>query len=125
MLKSILWVFAFLLCVMTLSARMSSAQSVNSPTISYQGVLKGIAGGNETPCTKTFIVSLYADPAGDSLIWRDIFTTEIDSGDVFNVELGSGVPLPNPKTMDRPMWLGVSINYATEMRPLSRFSAVP
>jgi hypothetical protein len=101
------------------------AQTVSAPrTISYQGQLKQL-GGAQTPCTRTFEISLYADQAGDSLLWRDNLSAEVDSSGIFNLELCGDYPLPNAQTMDRPIWMGIAIDNGTEMRPLSLLSASP
>ncbi|HEY3875214.1 MAG TPA: hypothetical protein VGM92_07035 [Candidatus Kapabacteria bacterium] len=53
-------------------------------------------------------------------------TPLLDSSGVFNMMLGSsGNPLPDAQAMDRPLWLGISIDGAPELRPLSQLSASP
>jgi hypothetical protein len=102
------------------------AQSVSAPrTLSYQGVLKtnGTAG-NITAGIRLLTVTLYGDANGTTKIWQSTMNTPIDSSGVFNCTLGSAEnPLPPPATMDRAIWLGVAIDNAPELRPLSEVTA--
>ena len=69
-------------------------------------------------------VAFYSDSGGSACVWRDTYWTPVTNG-VFNLSLGSHVPLPGAQDMDRPLWLGVSVNESSELRPLSHLSIAP
>ena len=91
--------------------------------ISYQGSLRDVTGNPVDSATLQLIVSLYADPEGTQPVWQGNYTTPIRRG-VFNVQLGSGnSPLPTGDAMNKPLWLGIKVSGAEEMRPLSSLAA--
>ncbi len=117
---------ALFLCALLLSARMSSAQSVSAPrTLSYQGVLRSTgSSGNILAGTRLLTVTLYGDANGTMKLWQSTMNVPVDSTGIFNCLLGSADnPLPPPSTMDRAIWLGVAIDDAPELRPLSEVTA--
>ncbi len=102
------------------------AQTVSAPrTLSYQGVLSSNgAGGNISAGTRLLTVTLYGDANGTVKLWQGAMNTPVDANGVFNVMLGTADnPLPPPASMDRAIWLGVSIDNAPELRPLSEVTA--
>ena len=91
--------------------------------ISYQGLISS----NGKPADSgmyAITVALYSDSGGGVCVWRDTYWSLVTNG-VFNLSLGSHVPLPGAEAMDRPMWLGVSMNGSAELRPLSQLSSTP
>ena len=115
-------------CVMLLSARISSAQTTSgsntSPrTLSYQGVISA-AGGNKIAGEHLLTITLYGDDQGTVKLWQNNMQTTLDSTGIFNCALGTADnPLPNAQTMDRPIWLGISIDGGIELRPLTQVTA--
>ena len=91
-------------------------------TISYQGSLtqQGVTATGD----HQLIITLYTDSNGQDSIWRDTFTVTLTGG-VFSVLLGSGlVPLPASPIMDRPLWLGVTVDGSAELS-LTPLASVP
>ncbi len=113
--------FAFVLVLIGLSL---SGSLVNAQyTMSYQGTLTQ----NDAPVSDglhQLTVTLYSDPLGNEAFWTDTYATEVKNG-IFNLQLGSGKSLPDSKTLDRSLWVGVSVNGTAEMRPLTKLVAVP
>ncbi len=102
------------------------AQTVSAPRmLSYQGVLSSTGtAGNDTAGNRLLKVTLYGDANGTTKLWQSTMNTPVDANGVFNCMLGSADnPLPPPAVMDRAIWLGVSIDNAPELRPLSEVSA--
>lgn len=93
-------------------------------TISYQGMLTSNSGSPLPDGTHSVTVTLYTDPAGTIPLWQDRYDAPT-SGGVFNLYLGSNTPLPSPEQMNRPLWVGTSINGQEEMRPLTPLTASP
>lgn len=116
----------FVLVLTSLSALTGSSRVMaQNHVISYQGSIDQ----NQAPLDKggwgvNLTVTLYADPQGNTAIWQDNFTTQVNNG-IFNISLGSGKPLPSPQTLDRQLWLGVAVNGTDELRPLTKLAAVP
>jgi hypothetical protein len=103
---------------------MSSAQSVNSSIISYQGAIANSAGMPADSGTYFITVSFYTDESGTQPLWQDTFGTFVKNG-IFNIALGSSRPLPPPSDMDCPIWVGIRVSNMAESRPLNRLTAVP
>ncbi len=94
-------------------------------TISYQGLLTA-PGGNTVPDgTYEITVGLYADALGQEQVWHDTYQAPVHNG-VFNLYLGNGAtPLPSSTEMNRPLWVGTSINGSEKMLPLTPLTASP
>src|SRR5438046_483609 len=91
-------------------------------TMSYQGMISGgrIAG----ECA--FKVTLYADAEGKTKLWQSTMKTVLDTTGIFNLVLGTpDNPLPESPAMDRPLWIGVSIDGSPELTPRAQFTASP
>jgi hypothetical protein len=113
--------FAFVLVMMGLSL-LGSPVTAQDHTMSYQGTLNQ----NEASVSDGLYqlkVTLHADPQGKNAIWTDTYSTEVKGG-IFTIQLGLGKALPDSKTMDQPLWLGVSVNGTDEQRPLTKLGAV-
>jgi hypothetical protein len=98
----------------------SPALAQTSRIISYQGTVA--ASGVPLSGVTEITVTLYGDPQGTQNIWTDSYTTQITGG-VFNLQLGSNKDLPEGKLLDRQLWLGISVNGAPELRPLTQLGA--
>jgi hypothetical protein len=100
------------------------AQTTDIPRmISYQGIVtqNGTAVTGEYPVT----VKLYADPDGKETVWQGTYTTHLENG-MFNLMLGSGEnPLPANDKLDKPLWVGVTMDGSLEMKPYTQLSASP
>jgi hypothetical protein len=129
--KRIRWVSLFVLATTILYSRVSLAQTSSQAgatadiprTLSYQGVLQSSDGqpiNGEEPMT----IRLYADTAGQNLVWEDTYTANVQNG-IFNLLLGSQNPLPADQQMDAPLWVAVKIGEAEEMKPYAPLSASP
>lgn len=89
------------------------------PIITYQGQL---AQGAPVDGTHHFEVTFYSDVQGRSVLWRGEYQTLVKDGN-FSLELGSG-DFPLPASLgDKPLWLGLRIDDAPELRPLTRIGA--
>src|SRR5438309_1155795 len=80
----------------------------HAQTISYQGTIAK-SDGSPAEGTHRIGVSLWTASDTGSLIWTDEFVTQLTNG-VFNLQLGSGKPLPKSPDMDKPLWVTVAIN---------------
>jgi len=93
--------------------------------VSYQGLLTDQTGNNPiSDGNHVAKFTLYTDAAGTSLpYWTSTFNF-ITSKGIFNVILGdSGAALPTPLML--PLWLGVSVEGGTELRPLTQVVSAP
>lgn len=102
------------------------AEELDIPrTISYQGVLTASEGSVVPDGTYDISIGLYTDPQGHEQIWLDTYNTLVHNG-IFNIYLGTGTsPLPSTSEMNRPLWIGTSINGSDIMRPLTPLTASP
>lgn len=118
---------ALFLGAATLTAQ---AQRANTTTdvprsISYQGMLTSTDGTPLADGVHNVLVTLYSDPQGNLPLWQETYQTQVTGG-VFSLYLGTdGKTLPDAATMNRPLWIGTSVNNGEEMRPLSPLTAAP
>src|SRR5439155_21193828 len=69
-------------------------------------------------------VTLYGDPDGRTTLWQSTMKTVLDTTGIFNLVLGTpDNPLPESQAMDRPLWLGVSIDGSPELTPRAQLTA--
>lgn len=92
--------------------------------ISYQGLLSSSDGTALPDGTYDITVTMYGDPAGTDVVWRDTYESNVVNG-LFNLQLGTKAPLPASNAMNRPIWVGTSVNGADEMRPLTPLTSSP
>jgi len=59
---------------------------------------------------------IYSDPVADALLWEEDHLGVIVNGGVFNVTLGSSVPL-TPDLLEGPAFLGIEVNGNEELQP--------
>jgi hypothetical protein len=106
------------------SAAQSTAVAPTSPrTLSWQGIISG-KEGNKIAGAHLLTVSLYGDDQGTARLWQNTMQTILDSTGLFNCTLGAvDNPLPDAQAMDRPIWLGISIDGGLELRPLTEVTA--
>jgi len=114
--------FLPLLSILLLPLAVATAQIPR--TISYQGALTG--NGQPVPDGDHIVtVSLYDMAAGGSVLYsesRSLRTT----GGIFSLEIGSiSGGIPSTLSFDNPMWLGVSVDGATELQPRTPLTSVP
>jgi hypothetical protein len=101
----------------------AAQQSVHRQSLSYQGVLTDASGLAVKDGDYDFVAKLYSDANGSAALWHDSYHTRVTKG-VFNIAIGSGpAPLPSSQVLDKPLYLGITINGASEMRPLTQLSA--
>lgn len=94
-------------------------------TISYQGLLTSGNGAPLPDGTYDITVALYADESGTQPLWRNMYRTAVLNG-IFNLNLGSdGLPLPDPAELNRPLWIGTSVNDGNLMLPLTPLTSSP
>lgn len=75
--------------------------------------------------TYDITVTLYADEAETTPIWKSTYNTSVHNG-IFNLYLGSGdTPLPSSQQMNRPLWVGTSVNGSNQMLPLTPLTSSP
>ncbi len=94
-----------------------------SRTMTYQGMITDNETGKTISAQLPIAVALYSDEAGTQRIWQGSYLTTVTNG-LFSIQLGSkAYPLPSASDLDRPLWVGVSVNTSEEMRPLTPLSA--
>lgn len=91
-------------------------------TINYQGRLTNLAGDPKEG-TYSITISLYADPDGNTLAWRDVFSAPAKNG-YFNVVLGAGSQALNID-FSIPYYVGIRVDTDPEMTPRQPLSSVP
>src|ERR1035437_3776943 len=121
------FVLASLVCISKYSFAQTMTPTSSSSdvphTISYQGLLQS-SDGMPMNGLEQLTVRLYADTAGQDLVWEDTYTTNVRNG-IFNVLLGSQKPLPGNPQMSTALWLATKIGESEEMKPYSPMSASP
>ncbi len=94
-------------------------------TISYQGLLTASDGTAMPNGVYDITVMLFTNEAGTDAIWQQTYQTSVVNG-VFNLYLGSGnVPLPGSQAMNRPLWIGTSVNGTDMMKPFTPLTSSP
>ncbi len=92
--------------------------------LNYQGQITTI-NGIAMNGTHYITATLYTDHIGKNSVWRGSYNVAIKNG-VFTLMLGAGASkLPENIAMNRPIWVGISVDGSDEMSPLTELSAVP
>jgi len=92
-------------------------------TINYQGTLSDPAG-DPINASVDMTFTLYSDSGGVSPTgWAETHTGVTVANGLFNVTLGSVVPL-NLADFDNPAWLGIKVGADLEMTPLQAITSV-
>jgi hypothetical protein len=119
------WSALLLIGVTAISIAQQSSTLDVPRTISYQGLLTSNDGTPLPNGVYDITVTLYADETGANGIWQGTYHADVLNG-VFNIHLGSGnAPLPEPAQMNRPLWVGTSINGSGLMTPLTPLTSSP
>ncbi len=92
--------------------------------ISYQGLIQGKNGLSVKDSIYPISISIWTDASGGTELWQDVFQTSVRNG-IFNIMIGSQLPLPASSDMDRPLWLAVNVGGSMDVVPRSRLSIVP
>lgn len=122
--RTLTWCAALALLGGTAQAQ-QPAQSETPGTISFQGLISDNAANPIADGNYDITVTLYGDREGREIVWRDQYNAPVVDG-LFNLFLGAGNnALPEPTAMDRPLWVGFSIDGSPEMQPLTPLSASP
>jgi hypothetical protein len=101
----------------------SSAQ-VSAPRIlNYQAAIQS-ADGKYVSGQRSITVRLYRDESGTQPAWSDTFDATLTGG-VLDLQLGSHKPLPSSSELEHPLWLGISIDGAAELKPYAQLGASP
>ncbi len=92
--------------------------------INYQGMLTDDVG---TPLDGTYILSfkIYGSESGDDSLWWEHHTGVTVSDGLFSVMLGSISSLSYSVFNDTIRYLGISVDYGTELTPRTRLVSVP
>jgi hypothetical protein len=90
--------------------------------ISFQGVLTDASGQAVADGTYQLTLRLYDNEMAAPALWTETQNAAVNAG-LFNVRLGKETPLP--LSFDKPLWLGVSVNGAEELRPRSPLASSP
>lgn len=107
------------LAVLVLSALAARAEIPS--VLSYQGVLADAAGVAVSDGTYSITFSLYDVPSEGTYLWQETHSSVAVSKGIFNVILGSTVPLELP--FDKPYYLGISIEGGPELEPRQALTA--
>ncbi len=114
--KKISLIFLILLCLSTILFPEAPKQ------ISFQGKLTQPSGNFVRGNTKiTF--KLYDSASGGTALWTEIHDPAYVNNGIFNVELGSIVPIT--LSFDRPYWLSLTIESDNEMSPRRKLKTSP
>ena len=116
---------AMIACTATIASAQQMGTTDVPRTISYQGLLTTNDGLPLPDGTYDITVSLFASEDGSNPIWQHTYTTGVVNG-IFNLYLGSGnAPLPKSQDMNRPLWVGTSVNGSDFMKPLTPLTSSP
>lgn len=89
--------------------------------ISYQGLLNN-QNGTPVNGTVSFVFAIYGAPTGGTALWTEAQTVSVSNG-IFNVQLGSAVPLPATLFATDALYVGVKVGADSEMTPRQRLMA--
>jgi hypothetical protein len=112
------------LSVIVVSLVLFAAASVHSQipeVISYQGVLADSTGTVVPDGEYDFSFNVFDAPASGTSLWSESHNSVTVENGVFNILLGSDLPLDLP--FDEPYWLGVSVDGEPEMVPRLEFTS--
>src|SRR5665213_1199733 len=99
--------------VFLLSSLITTVLSAQIPRqLSYQGAV--LENGAPFQGPATFQVSIYDSLQGGNTLFNDQLSTTVTNG-IFNLQIGSGLPLPASLDFSRPYFIGVSINGSAEL----------
>ena len=91
--------------------------------MSYQGIVTNSAGQPVANGNYQMTFRIYDDPTSPTPLWTEIQATVPVTRGLFNVILGSVVPLNLP--FDKQYWIGTSINGNAELTPRTQLTSAP
>lgn len=112
------------LFVVALMACVSQSRAQIPHQIAYQGILTNADGTLLTDGNHTLTLNIYTDATGGSAIYTETQNVVIVKG-LFNVMIGSVLPLPGSMKFDRAYFLGVSADGSSELSPRTAFLPAP
>jgi hypothetical protein len=89
----------------------------------YQGYLSDSEGPLDTTLSMTF--TIYDDSLGSNIIWTEIQPSIVISEGLFNVLLGSVVPVTDSIFLESVRWLGIAVEPDPEIVPRTKLVTVP
>ncbi len=90
--------------------------------INYQGLLTDGGGNPVLDGNYSVMFSLYNSPTGGSPLWTEVQTVATSNG-LFNVLLGSAIPLPDTAVMDTAAYLEITIDNDPPLSPRVRLTS--
>jgi hypothetical protein len=114
-----LW--SFIALWISLSA---SVQAQMPRAISYQGVLTDALGNFIADGNHTLVLKLYDNLNAPTSIYSETQAVPVVKG-LFNVIIGSVIPLPTTLMFDKAYYLGVTVDGGLEMAPRTPLTASP
>jgi hypothetical protein len=99
-------------------------QAALPDTLNYQGRVRLTSGAAVADSTTNNVAfALYTQATGGTAIWTENQSGVTTTAGLFNVVLGSVVPLTLP--FDQPYWLGINFNGDGEMSPRTPLTMAP
>jgi hypothetical protein len=90
--------------------------------INYQGRITDGAG-DPIDGSHSLTFAIYADSTGGAELWTETHSSVVVSEGLFDVVLGSIIPIGSSVFAAQPRWLGISINLGPESVPRTRILA--
>jgi hypothetical protein len=104
-----------------------STQSFSSGMLSYQGTLSD-ALGNPVTGSYDMTLRIYASASGSTFLWEEsrsgMNAVPVNNG-LFDLMLGSLLPIPSSVWEQTELYLGVKIGSDAEMTPREKLAVVP
>jgi hypothetical protein len=117
--SSISCIFALVLAFTTVRAQTNVPRIIN-----YQGQITSSEGAAVNG-VHHIVATLYSNSLGTDALWQGGCDAEIKNG-IFTISLGSGASkLPQSSVLDRPLWIGISVDNGDELKPLTQFTTAP
>ncbi|MBS1903934.1 MAG: hypothetical protein JSS75_09535 [Bacteroidetes bacterium] len=92
--------------------------------IAYQGILLQSDGTTVPDGNHTLTLSIYSTATGGATLFTETQNVVVVKG-IFNVLLGSAIPLPASLAFDHAYFLGVAVDGTTELTPRTAFMPAP
>ena len=105
----------------------TTAETINTGVLSYQGTLMDSLG-NPVAGSYEITFRIYNSPTSTTPLWEEVRSganaVPVQNG-LFNVMLGSLIPIPETVWEQTELFLGVKIGSDAEMSPREKLTAVP
>jgi hypothetical protein len=108
-----------LMCMLLLAV---SALAQTPRTISYQGSI--VSNGQVINGDHNLHIALYDSANASASVYQEDQRITVHNG-IFDVQIGSIVPLPLTMRFDRTYYLGISIDGSPELQPRTQLTSVP